>query len=1276
MSRCKRKKLLFMTFLFLLIFTMVSVKAVTWNTSIGPFYGNEGTYYSYNISNNTYDVNGTLSIVIDTTSNYITWDNGTGVLNNYSSLSSFPWMTFNTTDFFLNINSSRNNQSGKFQIPFSAKDDGTYGTLDYLTFIVNATNDAPLFTNLNSTYDFVESSSNSYTITASDEEKQYPLAFNLSFLNNCTHATWSSNTNCDIFNLTSPTNTSTLFNFTPTHDDVGTYWANLTVRDSGANYPCPTPYCDNTTYEQNQSSKTYLLKFNIFSVLSIDASTCNGATVEGQTFNCTINITTQGENDTLEISSYGLFQNSSYTPNNKTWFYPNSTNHSSGLLYTIPISITPTKTDVGNWTINLTVLDTNTSTQKTTSILLFVNYTESNVSLGYIPNINSYQNQNFTINATDDDFLIQDKSVKNESLIFASNTSWVKVGYASSPTGVLSSSVVEINHTYATDNNLTGNQSIKINVTDSARNTDSQIFTIDISIDNPPQWSSALPTPVSFNLSENQSFSYNFSANVSDADGDNITFYYENISNSFCSLKDFNLSGTINFIPIDCDVGFHNVSVIASDGKMNTSKTFLFNISNIDDPPTIFSFSNNKVATISEGANLSLLEGDTVNFNLVSNDDDFLISQKSYYNESLSVTTTFFKNLTEQPALFNFSFIEFKSPLPQSASYSAIFTPVISQVGNWTVVLNITDASGESINRTFFLDIEENVSAPVLSPIANQSLTIYDNLNLTINATDDKDDYYNLSLNYTISKLNSSAPNLTISNNTILGNMTQNDAGKWAYNLTVKDSRNLTDSQVFYLSVYGNALLITPSEFTVFSLKENKSSSLNFTITHAVKDNLTYEFWINNISCSFQNNSNCVYGNSTLRESIITFGNGSNITWDFTPNFQDETYGNLKNLTVSVYPANSSNLTLQQRESVATNFTFNLNITHTNAPIRIISNISLLQSDYNSNIKLNLNNYFTDEDVNDPYYLQNVTFVKLPSSGDIFITHTGGWNVQIGTTLKTVHTENISINGSDGATTAQIDNIPIEFTAPPTTPTPTSTPTSSKTSTTRLKFYSLRIITPGQVTISNKNYIEVPFTLENSGGVDLRGINLSTSVFYNNEFAKGVKVDLGIGYLDFLKAGEKKNYTMKIFADTNKAGQYRATLFANITSPKFTDWADFFINLRKTNDTQAEKLLIFTDKIIADNPECLELTEDFRRAKAAFAAGNVNESMKMAQKVSVACENAIKANEQIRYDMKGIVEKNFSYIAVLSLIIFLGGFIFYAYKRARFNKSSEDEYLR
>ena len=102
---------------------------------------------------------------------------------------------------------------------------------------------------------------------------------------------------------------------------------------------------------------------------------------------------------------------------------------------------------------------------------------------------------------------------------------------------------------------------------------------------------------------------------------------------------------------------------------------------------------------------------------------------------------------------------------------------------------------------------------------------------------------------------------------------------------------------------------------------------------------------------------------------------------------------------------------------------------------------------------------------------------------------------------------------------------------------------------------------------------------------------------------------------------------------------------------------------------------MFTEKFVAENPECLELTELLREAEEAFALGEYSNSLRLATETVEACEDAILANEQIKFPITGFVKDNFYYISFSTLVIFLAGFVFYVYKRVRFNKYKVDGYV-
>jgi hypothetical protein len=1270
----------------LIVFVLAA--APVWIGSTVDYMIKEDVVYYHDLRVNITGYSSDVDFAIDT-DQQINWTNASGTFAVDAFVVS-DWLNiYDASSGNLTINAQFDNQSGFFIVPIQATnttDDEFAGT--NFEFQINATNDAPIFLNLNYSYIFPSNPSGGYTINASDEEEHYPLVFNLTFINNCTHAAWSNRIdgeNCSVFNLTYDSNVSTVFDFEPTSEDVGVYWANFSVTDF--NGSCPHDYCDASSYNMNQSSQVYLLKFDAYGSLSVDVSNCTGANLlEGEQFNCSIEVRTQGSDDDLNFSSYGFFSSNPATPydsSHRDWFYADSSNTSSNYVYDVPISINPTKKEVGNWTINFTALDVSRAISDLDQIEVYVYFVESSVLLDSVSDIILYENESFILNASDDDLLIWDSSIKLESLTFSSNASWVSVTSpsVSSHNNNYLSSLVSVDHSYVLNNFGAGNYTVNISVVDSVGNLDWDVFVVEVLNESAPVWNSSLSDPVVLELVEGENFSYNVSMNVSDAENDSISFYYE-VPEEFCSLDgvSFNSSsGVINFTPVDCDVGYHNMTIVATDGMKNSTWSFNFSISNVVDSPvlnTLSGYNSSGQFNLAEGFNFVVKEGVPINFSLIIDDDDLLIpeGQKNYYNESLIVDVSFVNSTGSSVDLFNFSFLEFFNPNPESASYGATFVALISDIGNYSVFVNVVDSSGNSTNRTWFLNVTESLEAPVLQQVDNVSLTLYDYLNFSLNASDNEDDYNGLDLNYSVSRLDSDAPNLSVVGNKVEFNMSSNSSyeGSWGYNITVNDSDGMVDSQIFWVFVYGPLDLVSPVEGVVFNLTENVSSVLNFTVNHSIGDELVYDFWIDSISCLYNDSVNCSYGNFSLRERFLFLGNGSVFEWDFLPNFRDETYGHYKNLTVSIY-SNSSFLTSEQKDLVASNFSFKLNISHANAPIRATNVIPLLQTDYNSNINLDLNNFFEDEDVDDPYYVQNISFVKSGGNADISLSHAGGWYVVIGTIVNSAFSGLIDIVGSDGLSSAGINDTIVDFIEPEVinTPQPDS---GAKGTSTKLKFFSLRIIVPEEVIISDENYIEIPFGLENSGAVDLKGIDLSTTVLYNNEFSSDVRIELGDTYIDELLSGEKREYTMKIFADTDRSGKYKATVFANVTSPHFSDWADFFIDLRRTNESEAEELLIFTEKLLLDNPECLELTEVLRRAQESFAGGEVDEAMRLATEVSEACEDAILSNEQIRYQLEGFVERNFYYISFLTLIIFFMGFVFYVYKRVKFNKSVEGDY--
>src|SRR3989344_2334142 len=227
---------------------------------------------------------------------------------NITGFTPFILLTNSNTEN-LTINATYDNQTGFFSIPIQATNtSNSEGSITTFEYIINATNDAPAFTSVDSPFNLTQSLNFLNFLNGSDEESHYPLNFTVTFYSNCTHATWTGRTNgqnCSLpslgFSLTDFSNTSALMNFTPVSNDVGTYWANISVKDFGGNYNCPHSYCDNSTYKVNKTTNySGVVVFNVFSTLDINATDCqNKVFQENQAGTCNVTIRTKSETASL-----------------------------------------------------------------------------------------------------------------------------------------------------------------------------------------------------------------------------------------------------------------------------------------------------------------------------------------------------------------------------------------------------------------------------------------------------------------------------------------------------------------------------------------------------------------------------------------------------------------------------------------------------------------------------------------------------------------------------------------------------------------------------------------------------------------------------------------------------------------------------------------------------------------------------------------------------------------------------------------------------------------
>lgn len=218
--------------------------------------------------------------------------------------------------------------------------------------------------------------------------------------------------------------------------------------------------------------------------------------------------------------------------------------------------------------------------------------------------------------------------------------------------------------------------------------------------------------------------------------------------------------------------------------------------------------------------------------------------------------------------------------------------------------------------------------------------------------------------------------------------------------------------------------------------------------------------------------------------------------------------------------------------------------------------------------------------------------------------------------------------------------------------------------TTKLEYYSLKLVTPGDVVVSDENYIEVPLMIQNLGNIDMSGISLSAKVLFNDQETRDLEVVLAKTYINSIAAGSSQNITLKISANTRNFGTYKITVFAEVESPKLSDYGDFYIEIKKVNASQSEQNLIFAEKLISQNSDCLELTEQIKEARELYEQGDYQGSNLKSREAINLCTNIITQQRPLHLTTEG--GAGILYLAVvITLIVLLLGILFYIYRKAR-----------
>ncbi len=952
-------------------------------------------------------------------------------------------------------------------------------------------------------------------------------------------------------------------------------------------------------------------------------------------------------------------------PDNDPLIYYDNTSLFNITYSTGFINFTPTRDNIGNYIINITVGD-GMANSSTTLNLTILNNTAPVIDP--ITNKTGEENTLFELIVTGSD-------LDGDNLTFSSN-------YDKMLTSVkINETAAKFSFTPLDEDK--GNHTILVTATDEKGATDSTTFVLEIlDINNPP-----ILDPIGNRIIKiNKTFS--LKVNATDLDtGDTLTL------SDNTTLFEINPStGLIEFTPNESQAGVYTINISVTDDAT---------IPKIDYEIVVFTVTQNRAPVIDPIGNQSATEDLEFNLTINASDPD-------------GDPLTFSDNTT----LFDIN--------PSTGFIN--FTPNVSQIGLYSIKINVSDGDNGTASATFWLNITEINDPPYFDPpLENQTATedilfFYD-----INATDEENDPLTFSDNSTLFNISSLTGFINFT-------PTNDDVGNYSINISVNDSNSVTWG-VIILTILN---LNSPPNITSYiplnlipNTAENLSLQFNVTATdddliHG--DSLTYTWYLDSVNQSSnqswlyepdftaagQRNITVIVSDNSNETDSITWNVSVNNTnrlpsfgivtqttkTDFSPGIKSNTsittqsgdiildnqnstnyysQGNFISSVINLLAEDNmnityinfsttmpagANITLQTKTAfteVGLNnaswssdyvndsliesgdyqyiqYLANLSTTNTlTTPALHDVSVNYIISDFTGNENtiyvnwIDLDDYFHDFDTDD-----TITYnVRGNSNIDISI---GNDTHKVALTPKSdwYGSETIYFIMNDSYNTTRSNDIILTFVEyEGITPGPTIIVSGGGGSSTIViktkkveveKPYSFNLITPLTMTMYKNNTVIAPITLNNYGDITLKEVSLTASVNSSVIKLRFTK--------DYFETIEKKTSvkTNLIIESYTALGSYEVVVFADIKDPEFNDSAKFFmssIELGQWSQKEFETKIAFTRDLLEENPECLELNEQLVDAQKLISKSDYKRAQLLIQSVVDTCRYLITAKEPI-----------------------------------------------
>ncbi len=182
---------------------------------------------------------------------------------------------------------------------------------------------------------------------------------------------------------------------------------------------------------------------------------------------------------------------------------------------------------------------------------------------------------------------------------------------------------------------------------------------------------------------------------------------------------------------------------------------------------------------------------------------------------------------------------------------------------------------------------------------------------------------------------------------------------------------------------------------------------------------------------------------------------------------------------------------------------------------------------------------------------------------------------------------------------------------------------SSGSGSTIIKSVILKVDLPDTLPAYEKGRFKIPVTLSNPGQVDLKDVSVRVVITRGDVEIEGVSYVIDKDYFSLIKIGENLETFITLDLDLESVEGLKVNILADSQTPKYSFSGSLYLTTIGTDYSGVQKMIVFTDNMIVENPECLELQELMDAAQQSFNNGELEKAFAEAEQVVAACKSHI-----------------------------------------------------